>query len=184
MSTPWQRHVAKWKDCDRCSLCETRKRTVLLRGKVPCDVLFIGEAPGTSEDVLGIPFIGPAGRLLDQMIEQAEPSTLRLAFTNIVACIPKDNGKKAAEPSKESILACVDRVAEVVNLCRPRLIVKVGTLSDKWAAKGVDQAAPDWEWKWVSVRHPAFILRADITQQALEVQKCVVTLTDAFERLV
>lgn len=184
--TPWQRHVEKWKNCDSCSLCDTRKNVVLLRGSVPCDVLFIGEAPGASEDVLGKPFVGPAGHLLDQMVQNAmeeagvNPKT---AFTNLVGCIPIDEGKKAAEPDKASILACVDRVAEVVNLCKPKLIVRVGSLSHKWANKGIDQASPKWEFKTINVRHPAFILRADVTQRTLEIQKFVVTLTDALERM-
>lgn len=64
-------HVERWKDCGGCSLCDRRTRVVLYRGKVPCDVLFVGEAPGESEDVVGVPFVGPAGKLLDSMIQDA-----------------------------------------------------------------------------------------------------------------
>lgn len=64
-------HVERWKDCEGCSLRDRRTRVVLYRGKIPCDVLFIGEAPGESEDVVGVPFVGPAGKLLDAMIQEA-----------------------------------------------------------------------------------------------------------------
>lgn len=69
----WLDHVEKWKDCQRCPLAQQRSNIVLARGTVPCDVLFIGEAPGASEDALGLPFVGPAGHLLNQIIERVLP---------------------------------------------------------------------------------------------------------------
>lgn len=66
--TPYQLHVQNWVGCTRCPLAAGRKRVCLVRGSLPCDVLFVGEAPGESEDVLGAPFKGPAGRLLDSVI--------------------------------------------------------------------------------------------------------------------
>lgn len=119
--SPFQRHVAKWKGCTRCELCEGRKKVVLARGTVPADIVFIGEAPGPSEDSLGKPFIGPAGRVLDQIIQQAlggfllcpickapqyetpggmvcgnghggvEGSAPTYALTNLISCIPLDD---------------------------------------------------------------------------------------------
>lgn len=69
----WTDHVAKWKNCDLCPLHKQRNRICIARGTVPCDVLFVGEAPGPSEDAIGQPFVGPAGKLLDQIIERALP---------------------------------------------------------------------------------------------------------------
>ncbi|MEK0326406.1 MAG: uracil-DNA glycosylase family protein, partial [Nitrosopumilus sp.] len=123
----WKEHRAKWIDCSLCSLCKRRRKVVLARGKVPCDVLFIGEAPGASEDSLGSPFVGPAGHLLDQMIEDALDMTSpdqadlpaidsgpRIAFTNLIACIPKDeDGNKISSGDDiplESIEACSERL--------------------------------------------------------------------------
>ena len=54
--TPLQTHIQKWSYCQECELCNGRKRSVLIKGTVPCDVLFLGEAPGLSEGSLGIPF--------------------------------------------------------------------------------------------------------------------------------
>lgn len=67
----YQQHVADWRACTGCTLSERRNRVVLFRGSVPCDVLFVGEAPGESEDVVGTPFVGPAGKFLDGMILEA-----------------------------------------------------------------------------------------------------------------
>jgi uracil-DNA glycosylase len=69
--TLWSAHVDDWKDCTRCPLHTVRSNVVLARGSIPCDILFVGEAPGRSEDALGKPFVGPAGILLDEMIEDA-----------------------------------------------------------------------------------------------------------------
>ena len=102
----WKDHKEKWINCYGCDLCEQRDKVVLLRGKIPCDVLFIGEAPGVSEDTLGKPFVGPAGTLLDNIIEESDPGELKLAWTNVIACIPKDDdGHKVKEPPRYSIEA-------------------------------------------------------------------------------
>ena len=87
--TPYQLFVEKWGKCRECSLWEGRQRVVLCRGKVPADVLFIGEGPGESEDSIGQPFIGPAGHLLDQILEQSGVTEHRYCLTNLVCCIPR-----------------------------------------------------------------------------------------------
>lgn len=208
MPSLYQLHVEKWKDCNLCPLCETRNKVVLARGQIPCDVLMVGEAPGNSENVLGRPFVGPAGKLLDEIIAEALKGLgetvdiggfdgqgiplmdwasldLRIAFTNLVACIPLgEEGKKTAEPSKESILACSERLIEFTMICKPRLIVRVGELSRKWVATLFDNAQV-WDKldkpAVITITHPAAILRADVTQKSLAIQRCIVTLRDAFQ---
>ena len=73
MPSKYQLFVGKWGNCNHCYLCETREKIVLARGNVPADILFIGEAPGEGEDSTGVPFIGPAGRLLDEIIIRGLP---------------------------------------------------------------------------------------------------------------
>lgn len=171
----YSQHAANWKSCRACNLCETRKTVVLARGTVPCDMLFVGEAPGASENVLGKPFVGPAGKLLDKIIAEALQERCTFAFTNLVACIPLgDDGEKTKEPSLESIQACSSRLQEFIDLCRPKVIVAVGLLSQEHLV------ASD-ELPVVSIYHPAGILRADVSQRGLMIQKCVVTLSDALE---
>lgn len=188
--TTFQRHKLKWKSCERCDLCKTRDKVVLLRGKIPADVLFIGEAPGPSEDVIGQPFVGPAGHLLDEIIESAfvdafvDPNILiydrpRTAFTNLVACIPKseETGNKFSEPPDYAIKECRPRVEELIDLLNPSLIVCVGQLAEK-------HLPSYWEGRKVAIVHPAAILRADISQRSLAIKRCVLTLSEAFAKLV
>lgn len=190
MASKYQLHVTTWKHCTQCPLCETRKNVVLARGQVPADVLFIGEAPGNSEDALGKPFIGPAGKLLDHIIERAVELCANrptMAFTNLVACMPKEwkdhLGKVKIEPQEEHIKACSDRLNEFVRLCNPKVIILVGSLAQQHFVGNVDQhiaARIDSKELHVdSIVHPAAILRADISQKSLAIQKCVVTISDA-----
>jgi len=136
--SPWDMHKIKWRDCQRCDLCKGRNHVVLLKGVIPASVLMLGEAPGQSEDVIGQPFVGPAGRLLHKIIERAvaanegEPT---FAYSNLIACLPMQQGEKAAQPPKASIEACAPRVVELVALTKPKLIVCVGELAYKWLPK-------------------------------------------------
>ncbi len=66
--TKLDQHIADWESCTRCPLHTTRRWVVLGRGTLPCDVLFVGEAPGNSENDIGKPFIGQAGKILDSLI--------------------------------------------------------------------------------------------------------------------
>lgn len=224
----WTQHKEKWSSCNLCDLCEKRTKVVLTRGNIPCEVLFIAEAPGPSEDVIGRPLVGPAGKMLDDMIEDAvenvrpletppnkrspwEPPTF--AFTNLISCIPLDDASaKFGEPPRYAILACRDRLREFVAIAQPKLIVCVGKLAEKWVPKllgeiseqisaiahgkvnGGSQKGKKITVKersvacdavrqncFVSITHPAAILRADVSQRALAIQRTIITLSDAFE---
>lgn len=174
--TPYQRHCKKWKKCVRCALCNSRNKIVLARGKIPAEILFIGEAPGASEDVIGRPFVGPAGKLLDKIIEQAIDGQYDYALTNLVACIPLDSeGNKTTEPPKDSITACKPRLTEFVGLVNPKLVVFVGRLAAKYYQYP--------ELKTIQIIHPAAILRMDLSQKGLAVKRSIVTIEDAVEEL-
>jgi DNA polymerase len=162
---------------------------------VPSPILFIGEAPGVSEDLLGKPFCGPAGKLLDKIIERGIDGQWDYALTNLVACIPIDEeGNKTQEPSEEAIEACAPRLREFVRLCKPRLIVLVGKLAKKRTV-GASQfrlddkpLQPEWmdrnEFMWFTdIIHPAAILRMDISQRGLAIQRSIVAISDAIEEL-
>jgi uracil-DNA glycosylase family 4 len=170
MFSPYQNHQRKWKQCQKCELCRTRQNVVLARGKVPATVLLVGEAPGASEDLIGKPFVGPAGRLLDQLIEQSL-GDLSYCVTNLVGCIPiGEEGSKVAEPDKKRILACRPRLQEIIELVKPKLLVRIGKLSQTYC--------PAIEHT-VNITHPAAILRMDVSQQGLALQRCLVILQDA-----
>lgn len=183
MNTIWEVHKEKWKDCKLCNLCNTRKNVVLARGSIPCDIVFIGEAPGFSEDVIGQPFVGPAGHLLDRIIEEANPGNKwDMAFTNLIACIPKENlNQKVTEPPEESIIACHERLKEFIKLCEPQLIVCVGKVADRRILANFGHSDAK---NFLTIIHPASILRMNISQKELAIQRVVVKISDALDELV
>ena len=184
--SPYKKHVERWKDCQECTLCHGRSKVIIARGQVPCDVLFIGEAPGVSENVLGKPFVGPAGQLLDRIIFKAFKGIDKLltyALTNLVGCIPLDEtGNKAGQPDDAEIMACAPRLQEFYALCKPRLVVCVGQLAEVWIDFVIPSRQED-EVPVIHIAHPAYIIRANYAQQGLMEQRCVVQISTALEDL-
>lgn len=177
--TLYQKHCKRWKECKRCLLCKRRKRVVLARGMVPAPVLFCGEAPGDSENLLpgNRPFVGPAGKLLDRIIERAIDGQYDYALTNLVACIPIGaDGNKLQEPPAEAIEACAPRLREFMKLSKFRVLVRVGKLATKWLPNQADRMSID-------IIHPAAILRMDASQKGLAIQRSIVTISDAVDEL-
>ena len=181
--SPWKSHVARWSACRACELCDQRSTVVHLRGRLPCEILYVGEAPDVSEDVIGRPFVGLAGKLLDEIVAAAyEGVDHASAFCNLVGCFPKLAKKEGTnEPSDAAIKACRPRLAEIVKMARPDLIVCVGRLSSKWVTKferdlGVASVPR------VDVTHPAAILRqTDTVVRDHQVQTAVVRIRTAIE---
>lgn len=175
MATKYRTHLNKWFNCRRCASLR-KKQVVLLRGKIPAPILFVGEAPGVSEDVIGIPFVGPAGKLLDRMLEEGLDGQVDYCITNLVACIPRVIGEDKMEaPTEESIYNCRERLEEVFTICNPVATVAVGKLAEKWLPSnfGENQLG-----KMFSVIHPAAILRLDISQKSLAIQRNIVTISE------
>lgn len=169
----WLEHVERWRDCTRCPLHTQRDNIVLARGVTPCDVLFIGEAPGTSEDALGLPFVGPAGHLLDEIIGLALPAGTRYAMTNLVACFPAEaKARGDNEPDHSEIVACGPRLREFMGIADPRIIVCVGSLATEYVTWDRTRGRCD-------VVHPAHILRMPLAQKQMASQKVVATLRNA-----
>lgn len=177
-----QSHVPKWNRCEACDLARGRKKVVFSRGTIPCDILFIGEAPGESEDVLGLPFVGPAGKLQDYIIERALPRHITYCLTNLVCCIPRDEGKKASEPPAEAIAACSDRLAEFIGIAAPKVVVAVG----KVALEALTANRTGYGLRQVLIfgtLHPAYIIRTNVAQQGLLIQKTIIKLGEVVEAL-
>lgn len=172
----YKQHKAKWKDCTKCELHKQRTKVVLARGKLPCDILFVGEAPGQSEDIIGRPFCGPAGKLLDRMISDAFNAPggipVRCAFTNLVACIPKgEHGQKLVEPDHKCVKACRLRLREFIKLSKAEVVVSVGRLATI-------------ELKGPHITHPAHLLRMDASRRGLEIQRTIIEIRDIFSEYV
>lgn len=167
---------------------------VHVRGDVPCDVCFVGEAPGESEDTIGYPFVGPAGQLLDQIIERAllpwqvpgtvgpDYNSIQYALMNLTGCIPRtDDGDKSGAPDADDIIKCAPRLEELLRVCNPRVVVCVGSLSQKWIEPGFRHSIklPPSVEKVIGIRHPAFMLRANVNSRGLLVQQSVVVISSA-----
>ena len=121
----WQTLEAQCKSCSRCSLCETRHNVVFGVGPKNADIMFIGEGPGEQEDLQGEPFVGAAGKLLDDMLSIVDLSRENCYIANIVKCRPPGN----RDPKEEEQDACIDYLRNQVALIRPKIIVCLGRIA-------------------------------------------------------
>lgn len=112
-------------DCPNCLLAKTRTRTVPGSGPATSEVLFVGEGPGQREDEQGLPFVGPAGKFLDELLGAAGWTRAGVYVTNVVKCRPPGN----RDPAPEEIAACAPYLEEQLRLLNARLIVTLGRFS-------------------------------------------------------
>jgi DNA polymerase len=116
-------------DCPNCELARTRTQTVPGSGPASAEVIFIGEAPGQREDQQGLPFVGPAGRFLDELLAVAGWSREDVYIANVVKCRPPGN----RDPLPEEIAACRPYLDEQFAVVDPRLVVTLGRFSmQRW----------------------------------------------------
>lgn len=170
----------KWRNCKLCKLCNTRDRIVLLRGTVPAPILFVGEAPGLSENVLGLPFVGPSGKLMDELLLLANLRPGDYAITNLIACAPiAEGGGVVEQPPLPAIKACKDRLVDTIELVAPEIIITVGTIAERWFNE--KHLGPHANLAVASIVHPAAILRMPTAQQSLAFQRAVIQVKDAIE---
>lgn len=112
--------------CRRCGLCETRHNTVFGVGPERAPLMVVGEGPGADEDAQGEPFVGRAGRLLDEMLRAIGYSRTRNVFVaNVVKCRPPMN----RDPRPEEVEACRPYLDRQIELVQPRLIVGLGRVA-------------------------------------------------------
>jgi uracil-DNA glycosylase len=156
-------------DCRRCRLCEGRSKIVFGSGNEKARLVFVGEGPGADEDAQGLPFVGRAGQLLTQMIENTaakEGIPIRRAdvyICNVVKCRPPEN--RAPQPDEMEI--CGQFLARQLMVLRPRAICALGSTAAKalLATKdGVTRMRGRWhKWRDIPVMvtyHPSYLLRA------------------------
>lgn len=112
-------------ECTKCALCETRHNVVFGVGDRNADIMFIGEGPGEQEDLKGEPFVGPAGKLLDDMMSIIDLNRENVYIANIVKCRPPRN----RDPLETEQDACIDYLRNQVALVKPRIIVCLGRIA-------------------------------------------------------
>jgi uracil-DNA glycosylase family 4 len=114
-------------ECVRCQLHQTRTTVVFGAGNADADLMFVGEAPGASEDRLGLPFVGQAGKLLDKLLAEIGMERKDVFVCNVLKCRPPDN----RDPMPREIEACQDYLHRQIDLIEPTMICTLGNFSTK-----------------------------------------------------
>ena len=156
-------------DCQQCGLCKGRKKTVFGVGDEKAKWLFIGEGPGRNEDMQGEPFVGPAGKLLDNMLVAMGLKRGENAYiANIVKCRPTDENGKDRPPSPQEVASCIPYLQRQIDLIQPTVLVALGKTA-ALSLLGLDPATPVSKLRGTVHRyrdlplvvtyHPAYLLR-------------------------
>jgi len=114
-------------DCTKCPLHETRTKAVFGAGNADADLMFVGEAPGAEEDRSGLPFVGRAGQLLNQMLEEIGLARDDVFIANVLKSRPPGN----RDPQPDEIAACEPYLFEQVRLIEPRVVCTLGNFATK-----------------------------------------------------
>ena len=121
----WQTLEKQCMECSACGLCRTRTNVVFGVGNRKADIMFVGEGPGEQEDLQGVPFVGPAGKLLDDMLSIIDLDRTCCYIANIVKCRPPRN----RDPQEDEQDACFGFLKEQIELVRPKIIVCLGRIA-------------------------------------------------------
>ncbi len=121
----WDELIRQCGSCTKCGLCQTRHNVVFGVGPRDAAVMFVGEGPGEQEDLQGEPFVGPAGKLLDDMMSIIDLDRSNAYIANIVKCRPPHN----RDPQEGEQDACIDYLRNQVALIRPKIIVCLGRIA-------------------------------------------------------
>lgn len=162
MGDSWEILKKECSACRGCSLCEGRKNLVFGTGSESAEIMLIGEGPGEQEDIQGIPFVGPAGKLLDTMLELIDLDRSKVYIANIVKCRPPKNRDPLAV-EQDACRKWLDRQIELVN---PKIIVCLGRIAAKAL---IDEdfriTREHGQWfeldgrKYIATYHPSALLR-------------------------
>jgi len=158
----WEQLEQTCLNCRKCGLCVTRTNVVFGVGSRTARIMFIGEGPGEQEDLQGEPFVGPAGKLLDDMLSIIDLDRTKCYIANIVKCRPPHN----RDPQEDEQAACIGYLLEQVSLIKPDIIVCLGRIAAKqWIDPEyrITRSHGQWIVKngiWVTaIFHPSALLR-------------------------
>lgn len=150
------------KNCNKCKLCQNRNKTVFGQGNPNARIMFVGEGPGGDEDLQGLPFVGKAGKLMNQAFLGLGIKRENVYISNIVKCRPPKN----RTPEKDEIDACVGYLKKQIMLVKPEIIVLLGNTALK-SVFGNEYNITSSRGKWMEKKnirymptfHPAALLR-------------------------
>src|SRR5438445_11747190 len=149
-------------DCTRCRLSKGRTNIVFGTGNVDADIMFIGEGPGADEDEQGLPFVGRAGQLLNNMISAMGIKREDVYIANVVKCRPPGN----RTPEKDECDTCSPFLMRQIDVIKPKVIVALGAVAAK-NLLAVNDSMANLRGRWYDFRnskllvtyHPAYLLR-------------------------
>jgi DNA polymerase len=160
----WQALQQDVAGCTACDLHKTRTQAVFGVGDAQPDWLFIGEAPGEDEDAKGEPFVGPAGKLLDNMLASIGLGRTKKVFiANVLKCRPPGN----RNPQPDEVTACEPYLTRQIELLRPKLIVVLGRFAAQSLLQAGDKSIASLRGQvhdyhgipLIVTYHPAYLLR-------------------------
>ena len=160
--------------CTLCPLNESRTQVVFGAGNADADLMFVGEAPGFHEDQQGIPFVGRAGKLLDELLQEQGLARDDVFITNVLKSRPPDN----RDPQPDEIEACRPYLQRQVELIEPRVICTLGNFATKLlsgSSRGITQVHGQPQLREIGGRtvklfpifHPAAALRTPRVKEQL-----------------
>ena len=153
------------KTCKLCELHKSRTKTVFGIGNKNADWLVIGEAPGADEDLIGEPFVGRAGKLLNAMLLSMGLQRKEVFIANILKCRPPKN----RDPKSDEVKVCENYLRQQIELIKPRIILALGRIAAQNLLKsttpigkmrGNSYLYPDSDLPVVVTYHPAYLLRS------------------------
>ena len=158
----WEALENECKSCHKCALGGTRTNCVFGTGSRTAELMFVGEAPGEQEDLSGIPFVGRAGKLLNEFLDAVDIPREKVYIANILKCRPPQN----RDPSPAEEEACIGYLYEQMRLIRPKVIVCLGRIAAMKLIKPdfrITKEHGEWFLKngclMTAVYHPAYLLR-------------------------
>ena len=149
--------------CQLCPLSETRTNVVFGEGDPDADVLLVGEGPGEVEDRTGRPFVGPAGKKLDEVLQSVDIKREDIFVGNVVKCRPPGN----RVPTKQEMEACMPFLEAQIALINPSLVITLGNTSTQWLMPDIPTITKShgtfytWrgEIRLFPMFHPSYLLR-------------------------
>lgn len=158
----WDTLKSQCMECRKCALWETRTNVVFGDGNENAEVMFIGEGPGENEDLTGTPFVGRAGKLLDEMLAIIDLDRTNIYIANMVKCRPPKN-RDPLETEKE---ACLPWLRTQTRLINPKIIVCLGRVAATTVIRrDFKISAEHGQWtersgiRMMAIYHPAALLR-------------------------
>ena len=156
--------------CQRCEIAKYRTRAVPGEGAEDADIMFIGEAPGWHEDQQGRPFVGPAGKFLEQLLASVDLKREQVYIANVIKCRPTSN----RDPLPTEIQNCRSWLEHQIEIIRPKMIVTLGRYSmamffpGKSISKIHGTAQKRESTIYYAMYHPAAALHQQSLRQAIE----------------